>query len=88
MNGNGKIDAEENFYGSLDQIDKAIADGRYPSPPARELYLVSQGRPQKKLVSEFIKWVLTDGQKFVPESGYIPLSKDKLSAERKKLEGK
>ncbi len=88
VNGNGKLDAEENFYGSLDQIDKAIAEGKYPSPPARELYLVSQGKPQKKLVSEFIKWILTDGQKFVPESGYIKLTDAKLQAELKKLEGK
>lgn len=45
LNENGKIDPEENFYNNLDEIIKAIGDGRYPSPPARNLYLVSNGKP-------------------------------------------
>ena len=85
VNRNGKIDADENFYGSLDEIVKAIADGKYPSPPARELYFVSKNKPQKKEVIEFLKWVLTDGQKYITESGYIALPKEKLAEELKKL---
>ena len=65
---------------------EAIAMGKYPSPPARLLHLVSQGRPKKKVVLEFIKWVLTDGQKFIPESGYINLTETKIAEELKKLE--
>jgi len=85
LNNNGKIDADENFYDSMDQLINAIATGKYPSPPARDLYLVSKGKPQKKIVSEFISWILTDGQKYVNETGYITLSKDKIEAEKKKL---
>jgi phosphate transport system substrate-binding protein len=85
INKNGKIDADENFYGSLDEIVKAIAAGKYPSPPARDLYFVSKNKPQRKEVIEFLKWVLTDGQKYVTEAGYIALPKDKLDAELKKL---
>jgi phosphate transport system substrate-binding protein len=88
INGNGAIDADENFYATLDQIDTAISLGKYPSPPARELYFVSKGRPQKKLVIEFMKWALTDGQKFVPEAGYIRLSDERLLAELLKIQGK
>ena len=78
LNENGMIDPEENFYDDLDQIIKAIMDERYPSPPARDLYFVSQGRPQKKIVREFMRWVLTEGQKYVLDSGYIPISQNKL----------
>lgn len=85
LNTNGKIDADENFYGTIDEIIKAIADGKYPSPPARELYFVTKGKPQKPVVTEFIRWALTDGQKYVKESGYISLSAEKLTIERKKL---
>lgn len=85
LNNNGKIDADENFYDNLDDLITAIASNKYPSPPARELYFVTKGKPQKKEVLEFIKWVLTDGQKFVHESGYIELPKDKLSKEMKKM---
>jgi phosphate transport system substrate-binding protein len=81
LNNNGKIDPDENFYNSLDQIVDAIATGKYPSPPARELYFVTSGKPTGKLLVEFIKWVLTDGQKYVHEAGYINLSKEKLEKE-------
>jgi phosphate transport system substrate-binding protein len=86
VNGNGKLDADEKFYDNRDQLTQAIAEGKYPSPPARELYLVCGGKPEKKVVREFLKWVLTDGQKFVETAGYIPVSEKKLTDERKKLE--
>jgi len=87
FNGNGRIDKNEDFYNSRDEIVKAIATGKYPSPPARHLHFISQGKPKRKVVIEFIKWVLTDGQKYVPEAGYINLTEEKLQEELKKLEG-
>ncbi|MEI9934917.1 MAG: hypothetical protein WDM71_08720 [Ferruginibacter sp.] len=39
LNNNGKIDADESFYGTTEQITTAIANGKYPAPPARDLYL-------------------------------------------------
>jgi phosphate transport system substrate-binding protein len=86
INGNGRIDADENFYGTLEELVKAIGAGRYPSPPARDLYFVSRNKPQKKIVTEFLKWVLTDGQKFVEEAGYIGLPQEKLDSELKRLQ--
>ena len=87
LNNNGKIDPDENFYNSLNDLIAAIASGKYPSPPARELYFVVKGNPKNnKVLTEFIKWVLTDGQRFVHEAGYITLTDDKLEAERKKLQ--
>lgn len=87
LNGNGRIDKEEDFYYNRDEIVKAITTGKYPSPPARNLHFVSQGKPKRKVVIEFIKWVITDGQKYVPEAGYINLTEEKLQEELKKLEG-
>ncbi len=85
LNENGKIDPDENFYGTMDQVMKAINDGKYPSPPARELYLVSGGKPASKLVTVFIQWILSDGQKFVPEAGYVNIPAAKISSELQKL---
>jgi phosphate transport system substrate-binding protein len=87
FNGNGLIDKEEDFYNSRDEIVEAIAAGKYSSPPARDLHFVSQGKPERKVVKEFVKWVLTDGQKYVPEAGYINLAEEKIQEELKKLEG-
>lgn len=84
-NGNGKIDPEEDFYGSKDQITKAIAEGRYPSPPARDLYLVTKGLPTNPVVIAFLKYVLTDGQKQNAPVGYIDIPQEKLDAALAKL---
>jgi phosphate transport system substrate-binding protein len=85
MNGNGKIDKEEDFYNTLDDIMNAISKGDYPSPPARELYFVSKGKPQNIVVLEFIKWILKDGQKYVNEAGYVALSPENIQRELMKL---
>ena len=85
INGNGKIDPEENFYNTLDDLMKAIQENKYPSPPARDLYFVSKGKPVKPVVKEFIKWILSEGQKFVKEAGYVSLPDDQLKLELQKL---
>ena len=85
VNENGKIDKEEDFYGSLDVLMNAIRDGRYPSPPARDLYFVSKGKPSDPVVTEFLKWILKDGQKFVNESGYVQLPVEKIKVELEKI---
>jgi phosphate transport system substrate-binding protein len=78
LNGNGKIDPDEAIYGTLDQITAAIAAGKYPSPPARELYFVTKGAATP-LAKAFIQYALTEGQKDVSSSGYILLTPDKIS---------
>ena len=85
VNGNGKIDPDEDFYGTIDELTAAIADGKYPSPPARNLGFLFKGKPKKKELIEFVKYVLTTGQKFVDENGYIALSKTKIQEELKKV---
>jgi phosphate transport system substrate-binding protein len=86
INENGQIDPEERFYDSFDQILKAIADGIYPSPPSRELYFVANGKPQKEVVVDFIKWCLTEGQQYVTEAGYVPLKPNVIDSYLKLLE--
>jgi phosphate transport system substrate-binding protein len=85
INGNGIIDPDENFYDTFNAILKAIADGIYPSPPARELYFVSKGKPAKQATLDFIKWTLTYGQKFVREAGYVPIDQEKINGYLGKL---
>jgi phosphate transport system substrate-binding protein len=87
LNNNGKIDSDEDFYGSMNDLIDAIASGKYPSPPSRELYFVMKGNPKNnRVLTDFIRWVLSDGQKFVNEAGYISLSKERIESEQKKLE--
>ena len=85
VDGNGIIDENENFYNTLDDIMKAIAEDRYPSPPARDLYLISKGKPMKQATLDFLNWILTDGQKFVHEAGYVQLKSEKVEEQKVKL---
>jgi phosphate transport system substrate-binding protein len=85
LDANGRVDEGESFYADRDQIVAAIAAGVYPSPPARNLHLASNGPPESELVRAFLKWVLTDGQTFVSEAGYIRLTDEKLALELAKL---
>lgn len=85
LNKNRKIDREEDFYGSLNLLTEAIAAGKYPAPPARDLFLVSKGKPANPLVNTFIRWILTDGQKFVKAAGYIQLPDNRLDQQLKTI---
>jgi phosphate transport system substrate-binding protein len=86
VNENGKIDPDEDFYGTMKSVMAAIASGQYPSPPARELYLVGKGKPQSEVVIAFLKWILNDGQKYVTEAGYVPLKPETIQTEMHKLD--
>lgn len=85
LNGNGMIDPEEDFYGTLDSLNKAIRNGIYPAPPARPLYFVAKGKPENKAVIEFLRWILVHGQQFVDEAGYVALPDAIIEEELSKL---
>ena len=85
LNGNGILEEEESFYSSLDDLNEAIAAARFPSPPARPLYLVSQGKPTDEAVIKFITYILTDGQQFLRETGYVELDQEMLQNEMRKI---
>ena len=80
LDGNGLVDPAERVYATRDDITRAIAANVYPSPPARDLYFVVKGQPDRPMLAEFLAWVLTEGQKFVPEMGYIPVSRDRIAS--------
>ena len=84
VNANGQADPDE-VYDAKEQAVNAVAAGRYPSPPARDLNLVTGGKPEE-LVKAFIAWILTDGQSYVDEAGYVSLPQDRLAAELEKLD--
>ena len=85
LNGNRIYDANENVYATLDAINDAILSGAYPSPPARNLLFVTKGKPTNPLLITFLKWVLSDGQRFVDQAGFVRLSDELLKTESANL---
>ena len=67
------------------------------NPPGDNVYPVSsftwlllyenpQDKTQAQTMVEFMKWALTDGQKFAPRLGYAPLPKAVVDLEMKALD--
>ena len=82
-NENGAADPDE-VLATKDAAVTAVATGKYPSPPARALNLVTNGKPSG-VVQAFIEWILTDGQKFVGEVGYVQLTPEQLQESLQKI---
>jgi phosphate transport system substrate-binding protein len=84
INGTGQITPDEVYKNTADAVN-AIADGKYPSPPARFENLVTKGKPTG-VVQAFIIWILTDGQKDLNQAGYVPLTPDQQAAAMAKVQ--
>lgn len=85
LNNDGRITKDEQFYGTITQLGDAIRSGKYPSPPARDLFLVTKNKPKNPLVLEFLKYIYAQGQTIGGEAGYVPLAKDILETQKEKL---
>ncbi len=84
FDGDERLEPTEGPYTEKAQAIRAVAQGWVPSPPARELYLVTLGKPSG-LVREFLLWALSEGQQFVPEAGYIQLSPEQLAEQVRRI---
>ena len=77
INEDGVISEEERIYDTRDEFVAATADGKYPFPPARVLYLVTKGEANPA-IQAWYRWLLTEGQKFVAPAGYVALTQDRI----------
>jgi phosphate transport system substrate-binding protein len=83
INTNGKADAAEVYKVKADAFN-AVANGTYPSPPARFENLATKGKPSG-LTLAFIEWILTDGQGYLEQAGYVPLTAEQQAESLAKL---
>jgi phosphate transport system substrate-binding protein len=83
VNENGRVDPGEILATKKDAI-LAVQSGRYPSPPARDLYLVTR-ESFRSPAKEFVQWILTDGQKYVDEVGYLKIGGPQMKEALEKM---
>ncbi len=72
------------YFKTKDQAVSAVSSGKYPSPPARFENLVTKGKPSG-LARIFIEWILTDGQKYLDQAGYVPLTPEQQAESLAKI---
>jgi phosphate transport system substrate-binding protein len=87
IDGNKSVSDEEKLYETRSTIAKAIEEGRFPAPPSRNLYLVTNGVPSDTASLEFIKFVISDGQEFNEPNGYVRISNASARESMRKLNG-
>ena len=75
INSDGQISGEESFYETRSSIADAIEAGRMPAPPSRNLYLVSNGVPTDSTSAAFLRYVVTEGQKFNSDNGFVRIAR-------------
>jgi len=86
LNEDGKIDEQESFYHTIDELTAAVSKGKYPSPPSRNLTFVTHGKPTSALIRKFIEFVLEkQSQGILLENGYVPLHQEIVDIELKKI---
>ena len=78
LNENGILDENESFYNTSTELIDAINENIYPSPPTRNLHLVTKDS-FSGITKDFVEWILTDGQQYVSSSGYVQLSDETLT---------
>lgn len=84
LNANNQADPYE-ILDTRQKATAAVASGIYPSPPARFLYLVTNGKPGG-VVQDFLEWVLVEGQSIIDRLGYVQLSTEQLDASIEKIQ--
>ncbi len=73
-NANGKIDYNENIFGKLDQLERAVWIGKYPRSLVYNIYAVAPDQPVNPSVSGFLSWIVTSGQSALIQNGYTDLA--------------
>jgi len=85
LNSNGTLDPDEDFYGNRTNLIAAINNHVFPSPPARNENLVTY-RNFTGITKDFVQWILTDGQQYVLDAGYVLLPPDVIQQQITYLE--
>jgi glycine cleavage system H lipoate-binding protein/ABC-type phosphate transport system substrate-binding protein len=84
-NGNGIIDYNEKIYDNPENFRRGIWVGKYPRSLINNIYSVSSILPADKNVSDYLSWVLTDGQQFLELNGFTELVYNERQAKLDKL---
>ena len=87
IDSNGTLDAEENFYATVDGLSDAIKNNVYPAPPARNLYFACKGVPSNPAAKAFLEYILSKGQALTEMGGYVALPSSILDEQLRKLGG-
>jgi len=80
-----KKEAKPILSGNLDEVLSILEATKVETVPVEKIGFVYSNQNARKEVSEFLKWVLTDGQKFNHDKGFLNLDKQALAEQKIRL---
>lgn len=80
-----KKETKEILNGNLDLVIDVLEKNHVETIPVEKIGFIYSQQNERKEVSDFLKWVLADGQKFNHEKGFLNLDKQLLAEETNKL---
>ncbi len=87
LNGNGKLDEDEKFYTTLDDVISRLEKGKTPGIAIEYINISYPGQVAEtnRNISIFLDWVLTKGQKFNHELGFLDFEPEALAKQKEIL---
>lgn len=82
LNENGKIDAEEKIYATLDGVVSFVEKTNHPKIPTENVNVIFSATKNHQLVTDFLTWVITKGQQFNHQFGLLNLSASTVQQEQ------
>ncbi len=76
---------KEILTGNLDFVIDVLEKNRIETIPVEKIGFIYSKQTSRKEISDFLKWILTDGQKFNHEKGFLNLEKTSLTEQTNKL---
>lgn len=81
LNDNGKIDDDEKIYGSLDEVLNFIEKTKHPKIPIENVNVIIR-KDAGKEVAQLLQWILTKGQQYNHEYGFLNLDTSLIQSEQ------
>lgn len=72
-NENGRLDYNENFYANIEAFKRGVWIGKFPQQLVSNIYAAENAKNQNQLVTDFLNWIVTDGQELMHSSGITEL---------------
>ena len=83
-----KKDAKDILTGDLDLVINTLEKNKVETVPVEKFGFIYSQQNERKEISDFLRWVLAEGQKFNHEEGFLNLDKDILAEQSNLLKEK
>lgn len=75
VNNNGQSEYFEQFYSDYGSFSRGVYIGKYPKTLCNNIYAVSASVPSSGARSDLMRYILSDGQRYIASAGFTPLAR-------------